>query len=155
VVLEELPVDAGLVVVALEEGTARELDEVAVARVGLRERGQVVVELRPAAGVTTAVVDAPPTRRPLAAALVGHVQLRAEDGLDALLLALLVEVEDPVHVPVVGDPDRGLAVGHSRAHHVLDARRTVEHRVLGVDVEVGEAVGHWRSRPPNHTSVVR
>jgi hypothetical protein len=58
VVFEQLPVDAGLVVVALEEGTARELDEVAVALVRLRQRGEVVVELGAALRVTTAVVDA-------------------------------------------------------------------------------------------------
>jgi hypothetical protein len=73
---------------------------------------------------------------------VRHVQLGPEHGLDALLLALLVEVEDPVHVAVIGDPDRRLSVRHRRADDVGDARRAVQHRVLRVDVEVGEAVRH-------------
>ncbi len=51
----------------------------------------------------------------------------------------LVEVEDPVHVPVVGDPDRRLAVGHGGSDDLGDPGRAVEHRVLGVHVQVGEA----------------
>ncbi len=56
--------------------------------------------------------------------------------------ALLVEVEDAVHVAVVGDPDRGLAVGLGRRDHVGDPGRPVEHRELGVQVQVGEGVPH-------------
>ena len=57
VLLEQLPVDLRLVVVALEEGEAGQLDEVAVALVGLGEQGQVVVELLAALGVAARVVD--------------------------------------------------------------------------------------------------
>ena len=63
-------------------------------------------------------------------------------GLMPWSLARLVEVEDPVHVAVVGDADRRLAVGRGRGHDVVDPGRAVEHRVLGVHVEVGERVAH-------------
>ena len=63
-------------------------------------------------------------------------------GLIALLAALLVEVEDAVHVAVVGDADRRLAVGHRLGHDLVEPGRAVEHRELGVDVEVGERIPH-------------
>ena len=56
-------------------------------------------------------------------------------------------------------PEGRLAVGHRGAHDVGDPGGAVEHRVLGVDVEVGEAVSHpapsLASVSANHTGVVR
>ena len=52
------PSRPGLVVVALEEGAARELDQVLVAGVVLGQERQVVVGLAPALGVAAGVVDA-------------------------------------------------------------------------------------------------
>ena len=66
----------------------------------------------------------------------------AEDGLDPLGLRLLVELNGPEHVAVVGHPDRGLTVLDGLRHHLVEARRPVQHRELGVDVEVGEGIGH-------------
>ena len=141
---EEVEVGSGPVVVPGEVRLAAQLDEVLVALVRLRQRGEVVVELRAALGVAAAVVHAASAARALVAALVGHVELGAEDRLDALGPALLVEVEDPVHVPVVGDPQGRLAVGGGGRHDLLDPGGAVEHGVLGVDVEVREAVSHRR-----------
>ena len=56
----------------------------------------------------------------------------------------LVEVEDSVHVAVVGDADCGLLVSDRGFDHVVDAGRTVEHRELGVQVEVDERVPQGR-----------
>ena len=42
----------------------------------------------------------------------------------------------------------GLAVGHGGVDDVVDARGTVEHRVLGVLVEMDEGVRQTRSRSP-------
>ena len=69
VALEQLPVDAGLVVVALEVGGRRQLEQVAVAVVGLGQQGQVVVELLAALDVAAGVVDLAPPHRPLVARL--------------------------------------------------------------------------------------
>ena len=79
---------------------------------------------------------------PLAAVVVGHVGLGADDRLDPLLVALLVELERAVHVAVIGHADRRLPVGDGLGDQLVEARRAVEHRELGVDVEVGERIGH-------------
>ena len=56
VIREDLPVHAGLVVIALHECTARHLNEVLVAGVVLSQEGEVVHELAPTLGLTTGVV---------------------------------------------------------------------------------------------------
>ena len=61
-------------------------------------------------------------------------------GLTPWARALLEELEDPVHVAVVGDPERRLAVGYRLGDELVEARRAVEHRELGVDVEMGERI---------------
>ena len=143
VALEELPVDPGLVVVALEIGGRGQLHEVAVALDGLRQQGQVVVELLAALGVATGVVHPAPAHGALVARLARHVGLGADDGHDALVAARLVEVEDPVHVPVVRDPQRRLTVGRRRRHELPDPGGAVEHGELGVGVQM-------RKRPLRH-----
>ncbi len=143
VVLEQLPVHLGLLVVALEVRAARELDEVAVAGQRLRQRGQVVVRLAPALDLAPGVVDlAVATRRALGAVLVGLVELGPDDRDDPDLAGGLVHVEDAVHVAVVRDAERGLAVRRRGRDHVADPRGTVEHRVLGVHVEMDERLAH-------------
>ena len=139
---QDLPVHLGLVVVALEEGSAGDLDEVAVARLAIRQQGQVVVELVAGGRLSAAVVHLALPGGALVAALVGHVGLDAQDGLHAAGAAGLVERHDPVEVPVVGYPERRLAVGRGGRHERFDPRGAVEHRVLGVGVQVNEAVRH-------------
>ena len=142
VLLEQFPVHSGLVVVALHEREARQLDQVLVAGLVLGQQREVVVELLAALGVAARVVDASTPRGALGAAVVGHVRLGADDRLDPLLVALLVEVQRAVHVAVIGHPDRRHAVLHRLGHQFVQPRRPVEHRELGVDVEVGEGIGH-------------
>jgi hypothetical protein len=78
--------------------------------------------------------------------VVGLVELGADDRLDSLLLGRLVEVEDPVHVAVIGDPHRRLTVGRGGGDHIGHPRRAIEHRELGVQMEMGEGIGHpWDS----------
>src|SRR4029078_1704870 len=73
--VEQLPVDAGLVVVALQVAEARELDQVRVALVVLREERQMRVAFL------------------LRTAVVGDVDLTADDRLDSLPLCRLDEVD--------------------------------------------------------------
>ncbi len=143
VALEQLPVDAGLVVVALEVRRRGQLHQVPIALDGLGQEGQVVVELLAAFDVAAGVVDPAPTHRPLVARLARHVGLGADDRDDALVPAGLVEVEDPVHVAVVRDSERGLAVGHRGRHQIPHPGRAVEHGELGVGVQM-------RKRPLRH-----
>ncbi len=140
--LEQLPVEPRLVVVALEERLRGELDQVPVAAIVLGEQGQVVVELVAAVGIAAGIVGPATAGRALGAGVVGHVGLRADDRLDPVLLALPVEVEDPVHVAVIGDPDRRLPVGNHLGDQLVEAGRAVEHRELGVYVKMGERVPH-------------
>ena len=123
--LEQLPVDARLVVVALEVAERRELDQVRVAGVVGREQGQVRVALlvRPA--------------------VRGDVDLAADHGLDPGAARLLPELHRASHRAVIGQPDRRhLELGGPR-DEVGDPARTVENGVLRVDVEVDERrVGH-------------
>ncbi len=141
VVVEKLPVDAGLVVVALEIGPTRQLDEVLVTDLVLGQQAQVIVELA-RIGLAARVVETPSALRPLAAMIVGHIGLGADDRLDADILACLVEVEDAVHVAVVGHRHRRLAIERRRSCQVADSRRPVEHRELGVHVKMGERTSH-------------
>src|SRR5437763_16440182 len=68
VALEQLPVEPGLVVVALQVGRARELHEVAVANGGLGQEREVVVALLPSLDVAAGVVDPAAPHRSLVAA---------------------------------------------------------------------------------------
>ena len=118
--LEQLPVDTRLVVVALEVAERGELDEVAVALVRLGEQRQVRVALR------------------LLVTVVSDVHLAPEDRLDALLVALAVELDGAGERAVIGERDGGhLQLGRAGGQRG-DAAGAVEDRVLRVDVEVDE-----------------
>ena len=83
---EHLPVHSGLVVVALEECRAGQLEQIPVAGVVFGQQGQVVVELF-ALAVVARVVDFAVLGAIAAGALVAaverHVGLGADDRLDA------------------------------------------------------------------------
>ena len=73
----------------------------------------------------------------------GHIDLAADDGLDALRLAGPVKVDDAVHNTVVRDGTGGLA---HRLHHprqLLDHAEAVQQAELRMHMQMGE--GH---RPP-------
>ena len=118
--LEELPVDARLVVVALEVAGRGELDQVGVAGVVLGEEREVRVPLG------------------LGLAVVGDVDLAAENRLDSDLSGLPVELDGTGERPVVGERDGGHLELSSSSREGGNAARPVENRVLGVDVKVDE-----------------
>ena len=75
-------------------------------------------------------------------AVVGDVDLAADDRLDPLLPGLLVEVDRAGQRAVVGERDRGhLELGRP-GREGGDAARPVEDRVLAVDVQVDEVGAH-------------
>ena len=83
------------------------------------------------------------------AALRGHIDLAADDGLHALRLAGPVKVDDAVHNTVVRDGTGGLA---HRLHHprqLLDLAEAVQQAELRMHMQMGE--GH---RPPPVFSLV-
>ena len=141
--LEQLPIDPGLVVVALQVRRRRELQEVAVALDGLGKQGEVVVQLLPTFGISPGVVHLAPAHRSLMSGFAGHVGLGPDDGGDPLVTARLVEVQDSVHVAVIGDAQSRLPVGHCRGHQLADPGGPIEHGELGVGVQM-------RKRPLRH-----
>ena len=120
VTLEQLPVDARLVVVALEIAERGELDEVRVALVRLREQREVRVALR------------------LGAAVVRDVDLAPDDRLHARLARLAVELDRSCERAVIGERDRRHLEPCCLVHERRDPARAVEDRVLRVDVEMDE-----------------
>ncbi len=148
--LEQVPVEPGLVVVALEVRGRGQLHQVLVAACRLGQERQVVVELVAAVHVTAGVVHPAAAGGPLEARFAGHVRLGPDDRVDAPGAAQRVEVDDAVHVPVIGDPECGLAVGLGRGHQVLEAGGAVQHRVLGMGVQVRKRPGCHGPPPRLH-----
>ena len=75
-------------------------------------------------------------------AVLRHVGLDAQDGLDPLLFALTIEVDNAVHDAVVRDGHGGLPESLGPGHQGGDAGRSVQRGVLGVHVQVHEGNGH-------------
>lgn len=69
------------------------------------------------------------------------IGLDADDRLDARLLGGVVELRGAVHVAVVGHPDRRHAQPVGLGEQRRDLGRAVQHRVLGVVVQVNERSG--------------
>ena len=105
---------------ALQEAGRGELDQVPVTLVVGRQQGQVVALGAPRGGV---VVD--------------QVDLAADDRLDVMRFAGLVELDGAVHHAVVGQAQCRLAELGGPLGQRLDLAGSIEQRVLGVDVEMG------------------
>ena len=76
--------------------------------------------------------------------VVDEVDLTADDRLDAVLGAGLVELDRAVHHAVVGQAERRLAELRRARRQRVDLARAVEQRVLGVHVQMGAGGGaHW------------
>src|SRR5699024_6397209 len=106
VLVEQLPVETRLVVVTLEERIGRGLDEVLIALRCLRQHCEVVVELLAlVAAFTATIIDLAAAHWSFMATVARHVGLDANYRVDAFVVARLVEVENAVHVAMVGDTD--------------------------------------------------
>ena len=123
---QEVAVDAGLVVEAVQAGARDQAHQVAVAGEVAGEQGEVegaAVEGGVAVGVGAG----------------GDVDLAADDGADALVAGGQVEVGGGVHGAVVGDGDRVHAERGGALDEVGNATEAVEQAEFAVDVEVGES----------------
>ena len=69
--------------------------------------------------------------------VVDVVRLEAHDRLDAVLLRGLIELDRPIHHAVIGQPEGRLTEARGTLCKLVDLARTIEQRVLGVDVEMG------------------
>jgi hypothetical protein len=124
---QQLEVDPRLVVEALEVSLRNQADQVAIARLVLREQDQVVD-----------AVDAARLRVPVEAGALRDVDLAADDRLDSGLLRLFVELHRAEQVAVVRARHRGHPGGLDVGHQLLDRNGAVEDRVLRVQVQMGE-----------------
>jgi hypothetical protein len=143
--LQQFPVDARLVVIAFKEGARGELDQVVVADVVLGHEDEVVIHLLATLSVATGVIDTSTARRSISTGVGGHIGFDPDDRVDAASLCALVEVEDTIHVPMVGDRHSGLVVLLSLVEEVVDSGGPIEHRVLGMGVKVDKRL-HLPSR---------
>ena len=134
VLLQQLEVDARLVIEAVEVRVRGDLDQVAVPGVRLREQRQMVD-----------VVIGP--LRPVEPAGADEIGLAPDDGSQSRVARRPVEVQDAVHVAVVGDADRGLAVGFGSGDDVRDPSGPVEHGELRVQMQVHERVPQGAATP--------
>jgi hypothetical protein len=127
----------------LDVAAGDDADEVPVALLAGGEQHQVIDGVVPVTG-PVAVAAGP-----------GHVHLAAEDGLDLLLLAGLVELDRAEHVAMIGEGHGAHPLGLGARHQVLDLERAIEQRVLRVDVEVDELGSHGGRTSPCHTALTR
>ena len=139
---EHLAVHARLVVVALDRGERRHPEQVVHAGVVLGEQGHVRVGTRTAHVIALLRLGTPAHPGLVAAVRArGDVRLGADDRLDAVVGRRLPEVVRTEHVAVVGHRDGGHALGRGGLDEGFDPRRAIQHRVVGVHVEVDERLG--------------
>jgi hypothetical protein len=124
VLAQKLPVDARVVIEALQEPHRVEVRQVLPAGVVLGQQHQVVAA---ALGAVEAIL--------------GDVGLATEDGLDPVGLRLQVEIERAEEVAVVGHGHLFHAQRQRLGEKLVEANGAVEQAVLGVKMQVREA-GH-------------
>src|SRR5262249_5795798 len=84
----------------------------------------------------------PRRRRPLPPIPRRHVSLHPQDRLDALLLALIKELDHAEHAPMIGD---GQTVHPQRLHPLNQIRNlagSIEQGIVGVTMQMNEGAWH-------------
>ena len=125
-------IDTGFHIEALRPGKRHHVGEVAVALLVFAQQHQM-------AALAVEFVD---LIEP-GAALRGHIDLAADDGLHALRLASPIEVDDAVHHAVIRDRYRSLPHGLDDLRQLLDLAESIQQAELRMHMQMGE--GH---RPP-------
>src|SRR5207302_10360348 len=106
VAIELLGIHGGLAALQpVEEAGRGQLDEVAIALAGLGQQREMVA-LASTSGRTGMVVD--------------EIDLAADDGLDPMAAAGLVELHGSVHHPVIGEAEGGLVELRGAGREGLD-----------------------------------
>ena len=120
---QQVQVDSGLDVKALQIALGHHVGQVAVALLVPAQEDQVVV-------VGVELMDLLKPGAPRGA----DVDLAADDGLDPRRLAGPVEVDHPVHAAVVGDGHRLLAQVLHPLHQLFDPAGAVQQRKFRVQM---------------------
>ena len=129
VAAQQLLVHARLVVKTVQKAVADQLDQIMIALLVLGQEDQVVTAARQFRGLVRMIV--------------ADVNLAAENGLDAEILAGRVEIGRAEHVAVVGDGAGGHAVILGAGAEILDADGAVQQAVFGMAMQMDE-IGHGR-----------
>ena len=146
--VQQFPVESRLAVVPLDAGHARQPEQVVHTFGGLGQHRHVGIGLFTLHGGRAILAHlvaghvAEVVRCAGVATLRGVVPLDADDRLDTVLLPLLVEVVGPEHVAVIGHGDRGHFQPSRFGEQIVEPGSAVQHRVLGVHVQVHERVRH-------------
>ena len=145
ILLKKLLIYTRLGIKALHEGSGHHLDEVLIACLILAEQDKMVVAVD--------FVDF------IEAGAGGHIDLTADNRLDACLFCGLIELDTAVHDAVVRDGDGALTTLLDAVHKLVDTAGTVQQAVFGMDVEMNEVspltvpFGHIAHAPASSVSV--
>ena len=123
---EQLFIDTRTVVVAFEVGCRRHLDEVLKPLAIHRQQGQMVRRILHARGCAVGAMTG------------SDVGLIAEDRVHARVFGLLVELQSPIEIAVVGDRTRVHPELFDLLDQVGNLAGTVEQRIVRMAVQVGE-----------------
>ena len=137
--VEEIVIDARLVVEAFEETGGNELDEIAIAFEVFAEENEVIA----AAGAGFKIVaifgsDRAGFFAAVVAAALGDVDFAADDGLDIALAGFIEEIGGGEEVAVVGDGHGGHFLARSFVEKLGGFARAIEKTEISVDVQVNK-----------------
>ena len=141
VLVQQFAVGPRLVEVALQAGAGRQSEQIVHALAGLAPQRHVGVGALGGHVVAGAVPELDALALPSRGA-GGEVRLQPDDRLQLVLLGGLVELVSAEHIAVVGDAKRRHALLARRLHQVIHPGRAIQHREVGVVVQMDE--------PPRH-----
>ena len=151
VLREQLAVDARLGVEAFGVCERRQLHEVAIPRLVLREQDEVIVRL----------LERTVRARAGAAITGSDIGLHPDDRLDLFFPRVLLELPGCMQITVIGNRQGGLLEFLGPSDQIVDPVRAVEKGVFGMAVEVYEGhreedsdPRHMRQRKPAAAFVV-
>ena len=124
ILFQQFVVNAGAVVKAFQMPLGHQLHQVAVPGIVPGQQYQMIGAAFRAAAVVAAVVR--------------HIDLAADNGLDTHFLALGIKVHHAVQVAVVGNGKGVHPQTFDLSHQFGDAADAVQHTVFGVGMEMGE-----------------
>ena len=132
--LQKFLVHPGLGVKTLNEAGRNQLDQVFITGFVFAQQHQMVGAIDTVDLIETGTI--------------GHIDLTADDGLDAGLFRGFVEIHTAIHHTMVGDGDGGLAQLLDPFKNAVDSAGTIQKAVFRVDMQVGKllvGISHWFS----------
>ena len=120
ILFQNLHVDTRLIVKSINKARRNNLHQIGIARIIFRQQNQMVVPVLSAAGFAVETG----TRR--------HVNLTAEDRLDALRAGFFIKIDTAEHDAVIGDRGAVHAKLLDSGNVLFDLVRSVQKAVFGM-----------------------